>query len=159
MAGSHCTVHGGPDYFYTISLINVGALEYDSYTVDDDNSGNSMGNDDGIVDPGETIELYVTLYNQGSDTAIGVNATISTSDPYVTFLFNTSSSYPDISGGGTGINSDDFDFGVDPSTPDGHVIHFDLNITASNGGPWSDSFDVTVGEKNIYLPIIQRNSP
>jgi len=151
---------GGPDYFYTISLINVGPLEYDSYTVDDDNSGNSFGNGDGIVNSGETIELYVTLYNQGSDTAIGVNATISTSDPYVTFTYNTSSNYPDIPGGSTRTNGDDFDFEVDSSAPDGHGIHFDLDITASNGGPWSVSFDARVGGGGyIYLPIILRDYP
>jgi subtilisin family serine protease len=139
---------------------STGPIVYESHLIDDDNSDESSGNDDGIVDPGETIELYVDLRNQGSDTATGVNATISTSDSYVNFLYNTSSSYPDIPGSGTGTNTDDFDFEVDPSTPDGHVIHFDLNITASNGGPWSDSFDVTVGEppeENIYLPIILKN--
>ena len=74
----------------------------------------------------------------------GVGATISTSDPYVTWLYNTTSSYPDIAGVGTGTNSDDFDFAVDASTPDGHVIQFNLDITASNGGPWADSFHVPV---------------
>ena len=123
----------------------VGPLVYDSHTIDDDNSGQSSGNGNGIVNCGETIELYVDLYNQGSSTATGVNAAISTSDPYVTsWLYNTESTYPDIPGGGTSTNSNDFDFQVDPSTPDGHVIHFDLDINASNGGPWSDSFDVPV---------------
>ncbi|MCK4449253.1 MAG: hypothetical protein KAX26_01545, partial [Anaerolineae bacterium] len=134
----------GATLFQIVSSTDVGPLVYDSHTVDDDNSGQSSGNDDGIVNCGETIELYVDLYNQGSDTATGVNATISTSDPYVTFIHNTSSSYPDIPGGDTGTNTDDFDFEVDPGTPGGHVIHFDLDISASNGGPWSESFDVLV---------------
>ncbi len=121
-----------------------GPLVYSAHTVDDDTSGESNGNGDGIVNCGETIELYVDLYNQGDSTATGVNATISTSDSYVTWLDNTDSSYPDISGGGTGTNSNDFDFAVDSSAPDGHVIHFDLDITATNGGPWSDSFNVAV---------------
>ncbi|RLG20032.1 hypothetical protein DRN74_06085, partial [Candidatus Micrarchaeota archaeon] len=122
----------------------VGPLVYDGHTVDDDNDGESSGDGDGIVECGETIELYVTLRNQGDGMATSVNGAISTSDPYVTWLYNTDSDYPDISGGGTGSNSNDFDFAVDSSTPDGHVIRFDLNITASNGGPWSDSFSVSV---------------
>jgi len=122
----------------------VGPLAYWSHMVDDNNIGESSGNNDGIVDCGETIELYATLYNQGSDTATGVNATISTTDPYVTWLFNVDSDYPDIPGGESRTNIYDFDLKVDPSTPDAHVIHFDLDITASNGGPWSDSFDVPV---------------
>jgi len=155
----------GATWDFTTAGQNVGPVVYDSHFIDDDNSGDSSGNDDGIVNCGETIELDVTLYNQGSDTAAAVNATISTSDPYVTVLYNNSS-YPDIPGGGTGTNADDFDFEVDPSTPDGHVIHFDLDITASNGGPWTDSFDVPVvctgpdiGGYIYYLPIISKNSP
>jgi subtilisin family serine protease len=138
-----------------------GPIVYDSHLIDDDSTGQSIGNDDGIVDPGETIELFVDLYNQGSDTATSVNACISEGSPYVAgFLYNTCSNYGDIPGGGTTTNSDDFDFEVDSSTPVGHVIPFTLTITASNGGPWSDSFNVTVGEapeENIYMPIILKN--
>ncbi|MBC7250101.1 MAG: pre-peptidase C-terminal domain-containing protein [Anaerolineae bacterium] len=129
---------------FTIQTAPVGPLVYDSHTVDDDNSDQSSGNGDGVVECEETIELYVTLRNQGDGAATGVNATISTSDPYVTWLYNTDSNYPDIPGGGTGTNSNDFDFAVDPNTPNGHVIQFHLDISASNGGPWSDSFSVPV---------------
>jgi predicted secreted protein len=115
-------------------------LGYNGHSVDDGASGNN----DGVVNCGETIELYVTLHNQGSEAATGVNATISTGDPYVTSLYNTSSSYPDIAVNGTGTNSDGFGFALDPNTPNGHALRFNLNISASNGGPWSDSFDVPV---------------
>jgi hypothetical protein len=124
--------------------VTVGPLLYDSHTVDDDNNDQSSGNGDGVIECGETIELYVTLRNHGNSTATGVNGTISTDDPYLTWLYNTDSSYPDIPGGGTGANSSDFDFAVDPNTPDGHIIQFHLDINASNGGPWSDSFSVSV---------------
>ncbi|MEJ2737062.1 MAG: S8 family serine peptidase [Anaerolineae bacterium] len=123
---------------------DVGPVVYDGHVIDDDNNGNSIGNDDGIVNPGETIELYVALHNDGTDEATGVSATISTSDPYVTFTFNTSSDYDNIPGGGTATNLNDFDFEVSPGAPNGHVIHFDLDIVASNGGPWTDGFDISV---------------
>lgn len=149
---------GGVDYYYTISLDRIGPLEYDGYEADDDRSGNSDGNGDGIFDPGESIELYVTLRNLGTSTASGVTATIGTSDPYITLLFNASSLYPDISGGGgTAVNADDFDTYLDPSTPDGHVIHFDLFITTPSGGAWWDTFEVVVGQKGVHLPIILHN--
>jgi hypothetical protein len=128
----------------TLSLTTTGPLVYDSHVVDDDNNDQSSGDGDGVVECGETIELYVTLRNQGNGTATGVNSTISTDDPYVTWLYNTDSGYPDISGGGTGINSNDFDFAVDSSTPNGHMIQFNLDSNASNGGPWADSFSVSV---------------
>jgi predicted secreted protein len=132
------------NYIAYSSSGSVGPMLYDSHIVDDDTSDQSSGNGDGIVNCGETIELYATLYNQGTETATYVNAGISTNDSYVTWLGNTSSDYPDIPGRGTGTNSIDFDFEVDPDTPNGHVIHFNVEMTASNGGPWSDSFTVPV---------------
>jgi hypothetical protein len=128
---------------------------YDGHTIDDDSSGQSVGNGDGIVNCGETIELYVDLRNQGVDSATGVGATISSSDPYVTWSWNTASAYPDIPGGGTATNSNDFDFELDPGAPDGHVIHFDLSIEAASGGPWTDSFEIPVtcnSNNPPYLP-------
>jgi immune inhibitor A len=122
----------------------VGSVVYQSHSVDDDSTGNSSGNADGFADCGETIELFVVLSNSGADSATDVNATISTSDPYVTFLFNTISSYGDIGGGASATNSDDFDFTIDPATPHGHLVDFDLDVTATNGGPWSSTFNLLV---------------
>ncbi len=137
-----------PSYDIAFTVVQTcpaaGPLRYNSHLVDDDSGGNSIGNGDGVVDCGETIELYADLYNQGTDTAAGVQATISTSDLHVTWLSNTSSSYPNIAGSATGTNNDDYDFEVDPTTPNGHLIEFGLDISAANGGPWSDSFEVAV---------------
>jgi putative hemolysin len=131
-------------YYADAGFPDVGPLEHHSHTIDDDTGDNSIGNGDGIVDCGETIELYVDLHNQGTDPVTGINASIGTSDPYVTWPFNTSSGYPDIASGGTGTNSNDYDFALDPTTPNGHLIQFDLDISAGNGGPWADSFEVSV---------------
>jgi hypothetical protein len=134
-------------------------LGYYTHTVDDDDSGSSSGDGHGDVNPGETIELYITLQNEGSGNATGVNATLSTSSSYATLTI-PSSSYPDIPGGGTGTNTSPFVFEVDPHTPNGQDILFDPNITASNGGPWSDSFEIKVEPPQstpqfyIYLPIV-----
>jgi hypothetical protein len=122
----------------------VGPVVYDGHTVDDDANGQSDGDGDAIIDCGEAIELFVGVLNQGSETATGVNATLSTSDPYVSFPYNPDSGYPDVPAGETATNSNDYDLQVDPSTPDGHIVRFNLNVTASNGGPWSSSFDVPV---------------
>ncbi len=139
---------GGADYFYHLSLAldpdDAGPMVYADHTVDDDAAGQSSGDDDGVVECGETIELYVDLLNQGPDAAQDVYAALSESDPYVGLIYNTSSGYLDIPGGESRANANDFDFTVDAGTPHGHVIHFDLDVTASNGGPWSDGFEVAV---------------
>jgi hypothetical protein len=136
-----------PNYDISFTVIqtcdDVGPLHYDSHLIDDDSIGESNGNGDGIVDCGETIELNITLANQGTDAATGVVASISTTDPYVT-ITDSHEDYPDIAGGGTGEDLEDFGFVVDPATPDEHGTHFVLNITAANGGSWSNVFEVSV---------------
>jgi hypothetical protein len=143
---------GGSGYFYHLSLAldqdDAGPIVYADHAVDDDAVGQSSGDGNGVINCGETIELYALLQNQGTDPAQDVYAEISESDPYVSFIYNTSSSYPDIPGGEARGNANDFDFTVAPGTPHGHAIHFDLDITASNGGPWADSFDLAVSCAN-----------
>jgi hypothetical protein len=140
-------VYGGPNYFYTLLLTSpsddVGPLAYDSHAVDDDGTGQSNGNGDGVVNCGETIELNVTVANLGTDTATGVNGSLSEQDQYVT-LTSASSAYADIPGEETRTNTSPFVFNVDPATPNGHSIHFGLDLTASNGGPWPGGLDLGV---------------
>jgi hypothetical protein len=122
----------------------AGPLLYYSFLADDDDGGGSSGNGDGMLDCGETVELYVELYNYGGQTASSPTATISVSDPVVTWLDNLGSKYPAIPSGASSVNSDDFDLAVDPDVPNGHVITFNLDIADSDGGSWTDSFDVQV---------------
>ncbi|KPK64210.1 hypothetical protein AMJ83_02985, partial [candidate division WOR_3 bacterium SM23_42] len=53
------------------------------------------GNGNGLLEPGETLDLLITLENQGSATAADVAASIATVDAYLTILTDTSS-YGDI---------------------------------------------------------------
>ena len=76
----------------------VGPVQFDSMVIDDDDS-TSSGNNDGIVNCGETIELQVWLENLGSAAAADVSATLSTSDPYVT-ISDSIEAYFNIAAGG-----------------------------------------------------------
>ncbi len=142
--------------FRDSGLCEVGPLVYAGHTVNDNNINESRGDDDGVAECGEIIELFVDLTNQGIATATGITTTLSTVDPYINFLFNTDSGYPDIPGSGTDDNDNDYDFAIAPDTPNGHTISFGLDITAGNGGPWTDSFDLIVGCSNVYIPFVER---
>ncbi|MBD3168764.1 MAG: T9SS type A sorting domain-containing protein [candidate division Zixibacteria bacterium] len=63
-----------PQYF-DIPVQNEGKfVGYLSHAVDDDNNGASHGNGDGVLNPGETAELNITLKNFGtSQNAVGVS--------------------------------------------------------------------------------------
>ncbi len=113
-------------------------LVYDLNDIDD-----FAGNNNGMVDYGETVGLGVQLKNVGPDAALAVGATLATGDSYVTITDGTES-FGDIAGdNGTGYVSGAFEFSVAANVPDGHIISFDLTMTDGNDSTWVSSFSVT----------------
>jgi|GEM_PF-3907285 len=134
---------------------NAGPLAYVSHFIDDDNAGNSNGNGDGILNPGETAEIFIDLLNQGPDTATEVGAILSEDSPYINgFLFNDTSDYPDIPGGEIRRNNDDWCFFIDPGAPDGHVVTFTIVDSSAEGGPWTESFSLTIVGPGNAGPLV-----
>jgi hypothetical protein len=62
-------------------LLVEGAL-----TIDDDSSGGTSGNADGLPDAGETIDLTLPIKNNGAISASGVTGVLSTTTPGVTVI-------------------------------------------------------------------------
>ncbi|MEW5901193.1 MAG: S8 family serine peptidase [Acidobacteriota bacterium] len=62
------------------------AVEVGGYAVDDDGAGESAGNGNGRVEPGETIEIVVTLENRGSFPVSGLSGRLSATHPGLAFL-------------------------------------------------------------------------
>ena len=121
--------------------LTVLGMHYDSHVIDDDSSGQSNGDGDGIPECGEAIEVWVSVSNNGGMTATNVNGTLSTSDPYVT-ITDGNVPFPDIPVGGLVMASDDFDMVLAGSIPDGHDITFNLTVTADQG-VWFLQFPIT----------------
>jgi hypothetical protein len=138
-----------------IYTCNTGpSLAYVNHTIDDDNVGSSSGNGDGKVDCGETIELTVDLLNKGTKKATGVSAELSTKDEYITPTpYRFASSYPDIPINEKKQNQTSWVFTVDPNTPYGYFIPFDLDVTATNGGPWSEPMGIFNDDLDDALEI------
>jgi serine protease len=103
------------------------SIRYSSSTFTD-------GNGDGIIDPGETINLSITLINYLAQ-ATNIGLTLSSDDPYVNitqasrtlFALNTMQQ---------ASPSQPFTFEVSTLAQPGHVIDFTLDITS---GSYSDS--------------------
>jgi hypothetical protein len=125
---------------FLINCPDLPELEYSSHNIDDDNS-TSSGNNNGYVNAGESIELTITLRNNGAGNAHNVWAVLSTSNPYIT-VTDMNEHYGDISVGSTAATAEDYDFYVDPNCPEGYVT-FNLEIS-SNEGNWTDQFEVYV---------------
>jgi hypothetical protein len=113
-------------------------VQYCRHTVVD-----TVGNSDGVCNPGETIVLGVVLRNSGSQNANLVSGSISTADPFVT-LEETLASFGDIDAGDTAAGTPSFQFTLSAGCANGHVVYFTLNTSDDAGHAWSDMVGVTV---------------
>lgn len=104
-----------------------------------------FGNDLGFVDPGDTVDFYITLINDGGGNASNVTAELSDGDSYVTVLQNTSG-YPTLLGeGGTGASLVAYRFAVAANCPPQHATEFQVDIDIDGQPFTSDNFSTTIG--------------
>jgi len=90
--------------------------------IDDD----AVGNGSGEIDPGETVDLYLTLRSLFSSID-NVSLTISTTDNMIGIV-NPIVSYGDMDHGESATNSVAFELVASENLPRGHAIDFDLSI-------------------------------
>ncbi|MGH1363653.1 MAG: dockerin type I repeat-containing protein [Calditrichia bacterium] len=144
---------GGSDFdIYVDGNFNLGnpTIILGGQSYDDDNNGQSNGNGDGQVNPGETIEWHIDLFNSvnGATEAIGVEVTVEEFSPYVNgFIGDTTINYGNIGVAQQDTNNTPFVFAVDSNVPIGHEIECTITVTALNGGPWTFA--------NIKIPVVQ----
>lgn len=119
-------------YLGTITVNTVAAnLGYSSHSIDDDNAGGTVGNNDDILSPGETIDISIVLTNTGSATVSGINATLTSSSPGVSVI-NGVTTYPNITAGGTGSPASLYRIGV-TSVFNAEPVSLYLNLVTAQG--------------------------
>ena len=116
--------------------------------VDDDMSGSSSGNNDGIINPGENIELGIKLKNYGSQAAGSISATIDSQNEFIT-INDDQEDYGTIQPGMSIYSPDDFDFTVDPAALGGTEIILDVQITDEDRNVWNDRLYLIVDGANL----------
>jgi hypothetical protein len=117
-------------------------VAYQSHAIDDDASGGSSGNGDGLANPGEVLEVPVQVKNFGSQTAGEVTGTISSDDPYVLILDNAEE-FGNIAGGASAWSADDFDLQISEGAPHGHVVRLGLDLVSGANG-WHSRVEIPV---------------
>ncbi|MCB1058905.1 MAG: immune inhibitor A [Calditrichaeota bacterium] len=132
----YITVTGKDLYPYqgTISVVSVGAsLAFSSIGIDDDNTGGTVGDNNDILNPGETVDLDIVLQNTGtSSTVTGITGTLTSATPGVSIV-NGVQSYPNIGVGATGSPTSPFRVSVgavfnnEPAT-----LYLSVNSSAGN---------------------------
>ncbi|MBN1550400.1 carboxypeptidase regulatory-like domain-containing protein [bacterium] len=109
-------------------------LAYSSSMIDD-----SAGDTDGILDPGETAGLLVTIQNTGTETATGVYATLTSNYPQYITIDDDMADFPDIPVSSTGTTLPPyFQITASPSTPEHTFITFTLAIFSDDSENVSD---------------------
>ncbi|MCX8014516.1 MAG: Ig-like domain-containing protein, partial [candidate division WOR-3 bacterium] len=125
------------------ALPSAGAyVVYLRHTILDPSPG---GNNDGIINPGESIEMRVWLKNVGNATANNVRAWLRTTDPKIT-VTDSFKNYGNIAGGDSAYILNGFKFTVAASCTNNHIIRFTLTIKDALDSTW---------RTNISLPVAQ----
>jgi len=114
-------------------------------TVDD-----AGGNNNGRLDPGETIDLIATLKNIGGANFTNLSTTIESSDPYLTISDN-SGHFGFVAVDSSKENTGDpYTLSASATTPDGHMAECQL---IANDGSFTDTlyFYLVVGRIHYYV--------
>jgi hypothetical protein len=98
---------------------------------------------DGLVNPGETVDLGVYGFNIGFDPASSVYGLLIEFDPYVT-LSAASSWYGSIASYDSVLSYTDYTFDVANDCPNGHVIEFVLDFHDINDSLWRSHPEIRV---------------
>lgn len=114
------------------------------------------GNNDGAIDFNETIDVDLSIQNVGIADALGVSATLTTTDPYVT-ITNATSLFGNVLSTSSVSITNAFQFVVANNVPDQHVISFVVVITDGNGNSWSSSFTQLVNAPSLSGGILSIN--
>ncbi len=116
-----------PHLGYTMMSNQAVYVGYSAHTIDD-----AAGNNNGEVNPGETIDMQVTLKNYGtSTTATTISAKLTSDDVYVT-VTDSVKTYSNIAPGATATASP-YTFQVSTNARHDHTLKFDLEITTTQG--------------------------
>lgn len=116
------------DAVQALSSVTGPYIIMDGYVVDDAN-----GNNNGLLDPGETADFIVTLKNVGTEDALGITGTFTTEDDYLTIITTTPQDFGDISINGSAEAI--FTVSADENAPAGHVSVINFEYEGTNVDP------------------------
>ncbi|MGB2805138.1 MAG: C25 family cysteine peptidase [Candidatus Zixiibacteriota bacterium] len=123
-----------------------GCVLYEEHSIDDATTGNG----DGLPNPGETIDMSVTLKNWGTEVEYNVYAILhSTGDPYVT-LIDSLQDFGIMNPGQSAVSLEPYSFSIGSDCPNNHVVYFDLQINEGYGFSWSSMISITVVTPDLF---------
>lgn len=138
-AGSGEIVLDGLDHSFCLSPRPV--LSYVSHAWQE-----SLGNGNGVVDPGEAIHVEVTVANLGSVGATSVQGLLSDGAPLLG-ISRATAAWPDIPKGDLRSSAGPgFDVALDPGYPCGEPLRLALELTAAESAEtWAAQLEIPIG--------------
>ena len=125
-------------------------LSENSYSIIDDNSGSSVGNSNSVVNSGETIELYVSATNYGSEDATGVVGQISsTSNQFSIDPSSNSSSFGDLYSGGSGTSTEPYILLLEDGIEDGTNLNIIIDFVDNDLNTFSGILNIFVSGNKL----------
>ena len=115
------------------------ALEFLQFSVSDPN-----GNNNGFLDPGETVTMTLSVQNNGSADAYSVLGQLSSTDLYVSVLTTDPQEFGDLAAGALGTAS--YQVTAAANTPPGHVSLLTLNLVADFGISQQDVMEISFAD-------------
>uniref|UniRef100_A0A7C4XFJ8 T9SS type A sorting domain-containing protein n=1 Tax=candidate division WOR-3 bacterium TaxID=2052148 RepID=A0A7C4XFJ8_UNCW3 len=107
------------------------------------------GNNNHLINPGETINLPLWVRNWGDSIARSVIGILRSNDQYIT-VFDSTKSFGDISGHDSAFTGNNgYGFSVNSNCPDFHSVVFDLMCRDVNDSMWISHFNYSV-----YAPVL-----
>ena len=136
----------------------AGTIRYERFTASDTCSS-GQGNANGVWEPGETIQIAVSLSASGSFSS--VQGTLTSSTAGVTIV-DGSATWPNLSPGGVvGSNPPHFTIRLGSNVACGSTVQLSLRVTAAEGGPFTFQLSNSVGaslEPNVPVTIADLGS-
>jgi hypothetical protein len=127
-------------YLANIACVSAAhMLAVTSTAFDDDDAGGTSGNGDGLVNPGETIDLNSYLRNFGTTSSpAGVRGRLSSTSPHVSIV-RGESTYPAMLPGDSAAPIQPFRIYASPNVHEGEVLQFVLSAVSGNDSTRNDS--------------------
>jgi subtilisin family serine protease len=145
------TLFGDP-YTMLRGMVQGPSLVYSSQAISD-----TRGNNDQIANPGESIDLSITVKNIGSEASQNAACVLSSTNQYVT-IRSTTSTLPALNCCGTSLPiATPFQLDIRSDCPTPYTAHFGLSITSEDSA-WNLDVPVNVFRSSAISGLILANT-
>ncbi|MBC8400504.1 MAG: hypothetical protein H8E14_03350 [Candidatus Marinimicrobia bacterium] len=128
---------------------NINISQY-PFIISDDNNGESFGNGDGLLNPGERVECQVLLQNYGTQAVNQVTARLVSDNTAVTFLHD-SLFFGDIAVGVNNASAGNFVFELAEGLNNNLDLDFVVVISDSADNYWESNLNLSVSGTQLDI--------